>query len=180
MTDDTQTPRDPERNRLSGRIARSARVGANLSGAGLTFATQSLFGGDQGDEKIARALAAALGKSKGPLMKVAQMVSTIPDFLPPEYAAEMVAYDTLVGEFRVHYAGFFDPGFGFGAGGASRAVLEVRSYEVPFLLEDGQTVGQLVYERLTDVPDKIYGKGLGSSYQKQGLKLSRHFRDWPG
>ena len=89
MTDDTQTPRDPERNRLSGRIARSARVGANLSGAGLTFATQSLFGGDQGDEKIARALAAALGKSKGPLMKVAQMVSTIPDFLPPEYAAEL-------------------------------------------------------------------------------------------
>lgn len=89
MTDGSQTSRDPERNRLSGRLARTARVGANLSGAGLTFATQSLFGGDQGDEKIARALAAALGKSKGPLMKVAQMVSTIPDFLPPEYAAEL-------------------------------------------------------------------------------------------
>lgn len=89
MTDDPTLPRDPERNRLAGRIARTARVGANLSGAGLTFATQSLFGGDQGDEKIARALAAALGKSKGPLMKVAQMVSTIPDLLPPEYAAEL-------------------------------------------------------------------------------------------
>ncbi len=89
MSDDSQTFRDPERNRLAGRIARTARVGANLSGAGLTFATQSLFGGDQGDEKIARALATALGKSKGPLMKVAQMVSTIPDFLPPEYAAEL-------------------------------------------------------------------------------------------
>lgn len=102
--------------------------------------------------------------------------------VPPDYAAEMTPFNPRHGEFRVHYAGFFDPGFGASeAGGAgSRAVLEVRSYEVPFLLEDGQTVGQLVYERLTDVPDKIYGKGLGSSYQKQGLKLSRHFRDWPG
>ncbi len=102
--------------------------------------------------------------------------------VPPDYAAEMTPFNARHGEFRVHYAGFFDPGFGASeAGGAgSRAVLEVRSYEVPFLLEDGQTVGQLVYERLTDVPDKIYGTGLGSSYQKQGLKLSRHFRDWPG
>ncbi|MFN7054353.1 ABC1 kinase family protein [Hyphomonas sp.] len=81
-------PSDPERNRLSGRIARTAKVGANLSGAGLTFAAQSIFGGDKGDEKIAKAMAAALGKSKGPLMKVAQMVSTVPDLLPPEYAAE--------------------------------------------------------------------------------------------
>ena len=89
MTDDASSPQDPERNRLTGRIARTAKVGANLSGAGLTFAAQSLFGGDKGDERIARALAAALGKSKGPLMKVAQMVSTIPDFLPPEYAAEL-------------------------------------------------------------------------------------------
>ena len=102
--------------------------------------------------------------------------------VPPDHAAEMTPFNARHGEFRVHYAGFFDPGFGDSqAGGAgSRAVLEVRSYEVPFLLEDGQTVGQLVYERLTDVPDKIYGKDLGSSYQKQGLKLSRHFRDWPG
>ncbi|KCZ52969.1 ABC1 kinase family protein [Hyphomonas pacifica] len=89
MTDDAPASQDPERNRLTGRLARTAKVGANLSGAGLTFAAQSLFGGDKGDEKIARALAAALGKSKGPLMKVAQMVSTIPDFLPPEYAAEL-------------------------------------------------------------------------------------------
>ena len=88
MTDTPDVP-DPERNRLSGRIARSARVGANLSGAGISFAANSLFGGDQSDERIAKALAAALGKSKGPLMKVAQMVSTIPDFLPAEYAAEL-------------------------------------------------------------------------------------------
>ncbi len=87
MTDDMKN--DPERNRFTGRLARSAKVGANLSGAGLTFATQSLFGGGQGDERIAKALTAALGKSKGPLMKVAQIVSTIPDLLPPEYAEEL-------------------------------------------------------------------------------------------
>jgi predicted unusual protein kinase regulating ubiquinone biosynthesis (AarF/ABC1/UbiB family) len=87
-SDPAATPADPERNRLSGRLARTAKVGANLSGAGFTFAAQSLFGGDQGDEKIARALAAALGKSKGPLMKVAQMLSTVPDLLPEKYAAE--------------------------------------------------------------------------------------------
>lgn len=85
MTDET----DPERNRFSARLGRTAKVGANLSGAGLTFAAQSLFGGEQGDERIAKALAAALGKSKGPLMKVAQMVSTIPDFLPEEYSEEL-------------------------------------------------------------------------------------------
>lgn len=88
MTDTPDVP-DPERNRLSGRLARTAKVGANLSGAGISFAANSLFGGDQGDERIAKALAAALGRSKGPLMKVAQMVSTIPDFLPAEYAAEL-------------------------------------------------------------------------------------------
>lgn len=80
---------DPERNRLSARLGRTVKVGTNLSGAGLTFAANSLFGGDKGDERIAKALAAALGKSKGPLMKVAQMVSTIPDFLPPEYAEQL-------------------------------------------------------------------------------------------
>jgi predicted unusual protein kinase regulating ubiquinone biosynthesis (AarF/ABC1/UbiB family) len=80
---------DPERNRLSARLGRTVKVGTNLSGAGLTFAANSLFGGDRGDERIAKALAAALGKSKGPLMKVAQMVSTIPDFLPPEYAEQL-------------------------------------------------------------------------------------------
>ncbi len=98
--------------------------------------------------------------------------------VPPDHAAEMVAYDTLVGEFRVHYAGFFDPGFGFAVEGApgTRAVLEVRSHEVPFVIEHGQTMGRLVYERLTAVPDKIYGAGIGSSYQRQGLTLSKHFK----
>ncbi|MFN7180999.1 ABC1 kinase family protein [Hyphomonas sp.] len=85
---DTSRPDDPERNRLTGRLARTAKVGVNLSGAGIAFAAQSLFGGDEGDQKTAKALAAALGKSKGPLMKVAQLLSTIPDLLPAEYAAE--------------------------------------------------------------------------------------------
>jgi dCTP deaminase len=98
--------------------------------------------------------------------------------VPSAYAAEMIAYDTLVGEFRVHYAGFFDPGFGESeTGGAqSRAVLEVRSYEVPFVIEHGQVVGRLVYEPLTAVPTTLYGQGLGSSYQGQGIALSKHFR----
>jgi dCTP deaminase len=98
--------------------------------------------------------------------------------VPPDYAAEMVPFDPLVGEFRVHYAGFFDPGFGHSAAGGSgsRAVLEVRSHEVPFILEDGQVVGRLVYERLTERPKKLYGQELGSNYQAQGLKLSKHFR----
>lgn len=93
----------------------------------------------------------------------------------PQLAAEMVAYDTLVGEFRVHYAGFFDPGFGVD-GAASRAVLEVRSFEVPFVLEDGQVVGRLVYLPLREAPDRAYGSGVGSSYQGQGIALSKHFR----
>ena len=97
--------------------------------------------------------------------------------VPPDHAAEMRPYDTRVGEFRVHYAGFFDPGFGFAAAGeGSRAVLEIRSFEVPFALRDGQLVGRLVYERLTAVPDKLYGTGIGSSYQRQGLQLAKQFR----
>jgi dCTP deaminase len=98
--------------------------------------------------------------------------------VPPDYAAEMVPFDPLVGEFRVHYAGFFDPGFGYaGAGGlGSRAVLEVRSREVPFILEHGQIVGRLVYEKMLARPDQLYGTGIGSNYQAQGLKLSKHFR----
>jgi dCTP deaminase len=98
--------------------------------------------------------------------------------VPPDYAAEMVPFDPLVGEFRVHYAGFFDPGFGYaGAGGlGSRAVLEVRSREVPFILEHGQIVGRLVYEKMLARPDTLYGSGIGSNYQAQGLKLSKHFR----
>lgn len=98
--------------------------------------------------------------------------------VPPDFAAEMVPFDPLVGEFRVHYAGFFDPGFGHaGAGGAgARAVLEVRSHDVPFIIEDGQVVGRLVYERMAERPRALYGSGLGSNYQAQGLKLSKHFR----
>jgi dCTP deaminase len=98
--------------------------------------------------------------------------------VPPDYAAEMVPFDPLVGELRVHYAGFFDPGFGYaGSGGlGSRAVLEVRSREVPFILEHGQIVGRLVYEKMLARPDQLYGAGIGSNYQAQGLKLSKHFR----
>ncbi|MBT7943280.1 MAG: 2'-deoxycytidine 5'-triphosphate deaminase, partial [Alphaproteobacteria bacterium] len=98
--------------------------------------------------------------------------------VPPDHAAEMRAYDILVGEFRVHYAGFFDPGFGYAESGGkgSRAVLEVRSHEVPFVLEDGQVVGRLVYERLTEVPDKVYGTSIGSSYQRQALALAKQFK----
>jgi len=98
--------------------------------------------------------------------------------VPPGFAAEMIAYDTLVGEFRVHYAGFFDPGFGDPSAGGegSKAVLEVRSYEVPFVIEDGQVVGRLVYERLTAPPEFLYGSGVKSNYQRQGLRLSKHFK----
>jgi dCTP deaminase len=101
--------------------------------------------------------------------------------VPPMLAAEMVAYDTLVGEFRVHYAGFFDPGFGDprAGGQGSRAVLEVRSFEMPFVIEHGQVVGRLVYERLTAPPVKLYGAGLKSSYQRQGIALSKHFKPLP-
>lgn len=99
--------------------------------------------------------------------------------VPPDYAAEMVAYDTLVGEFRVHYAGFFDPGFGWHPDDrsvGSRGVLEVRSHDVPFLLEHEQVIGRLRYERLIARPEKIYGAGIGSHYQGQGLKLAKQFK----
>jgi dCTP deaminase len=106
------------------------------------------------------------------------LVSNEAVHVPPLYAAEMTPYDPLVGEFRVHYAGFFDPGFGHApAGGSgSRAVLEVRSHEVPFILEHGQVIGRLVYEHMQERPEGLYGTGLGSNYQAQGLKLSKHFR----
>ena len=97
--------------------------------------------------------------------------------VPARYAAEMVAYDTTVGEFRVHYAGFFDPGFGCDPGGLrSKAVLEVRSHEVPFMLEHGQTIGWLRYERMAGLPDRLYGSAIGSNYQNQGLALAKQFR----
>jgi dCTP deaminase len=97
--------------------------------------------------------------------------------VPPTHAAEMMPFNPLVGEFRVHYAGFMDPGFGHAAAGGSgaRVVLEVRSHKVPFILDDGQIIGRLVYERMTEVPDILYGRDVGSNYQGQALKLSKHF-----
>lgn len=97
--------------------------------------------------------------------------------VPPAYAAEMTPFDALVGEFRVHYAGFFDPGFGHRAAGGhgARAVLEVRSRDVPFIIEDGQIVGRLVYETMASAPDALYGAIGTSNYQGQALKLSKHF-----
>lgn len=98
--------------------------------------------------------------------------------IPPDYAAEMTPISPGLGEFRVHYAGFFDPGFGWSeqGGNGSRAVLEVRSRETPFVLEDGQLVARLVYERMAARPEKLYGAAVRSNYQGQGLKLSKHFR----
>ena len=98
--------------------------------------------------------------------------------IPPDYAAEMAPYLAMVGEFRVHYAGFFDPGFGHrdAGGSGSRGVLEVRCHEAPFVLEHGQVVGRLVYERMSTRPDALYGTGIASNYQGQGLKLAKQFR----
>jgi len=98
--------------------------------------------------------------------------------IPPTHAAEMAPYLAMAGEFRVHYAGFFDPGFGWAAAGGagSRGVLEVRCHEAPFVLEHGQVVGRLVYERMSATPTTLYGSGIASNYQGQGLKLSKHFK----
>lgn len=99
--------------------------------------------------------------------------------VPLTHAAEMVAYDARMGEFRVHYAGFFDPGFGYGANGeipGTKAVLEVRAYEVPILLEDDHLVGRLHYYLMAATPNRVYGSSIGSFYQQQGLALSKQFR----
>ena len=99
--------------------------------------------------------------------------------VPPDYAAEMESYDPSIGEFTVHYAGFFDPGFGFGQSGeikGTKAVLEVRAHEVPILLEDRREIGRLIYHKMADRPDKVYGSGIGSSYQQQQLALSKQFK----
>ena len=96
--------------------------------------------------------------------------------IPPDYAAEMAPYLAMVGEFRVHYAGFFDPGFGIGPlGTGARGVLEVRCHEAPFALEHGQVVGRLVYEKMQTRPDRLYGQDIASNYQGQGLKLAKQF-----
>jgi dCTP deaminase len=98
--------------------------------------------------------------------------------VPPEFAAEMVVYDAGAGEIRTHYAGFFDPGFGFGDGSVlgTKVVMEVRAREVPFLVYDGQTSFKVGFERLRSRPERVYGVGLGSAYQHQTLTLSKHFR----
>ena len=98
--------------------------------------------------------------------------------IPPDYAAEMAPFLAMVGEFRVHYAGFFDPGFGHATAGGSgsRGVLEVRCHEAPFVLEHGQIVGRLVYERMAARPESLYGAGIASNYQGQGLKLAKQFK----
>jgi dCTP deaminase len=99
--------------------------------------------------------------------------------VPPSYAAEMEPFDQSIGDFSVHYAGFFDPGFGYGSSGdikGTKAVLEVRAHEVPILLEDRQIVGRLIYHRMANSPEKLYGQAIGSSYQRQGLALSKQFK----
>lgn len=98
--------------------------------------------------------------------------------VPPGYAAEMVAFEAACGELRTHYAGFFDPGFGFGSGElhGTQVVLEVRPHDVPFLIHDGQTFFKVIYDRMLDIPTQLYGTALGSSYQRQGLTLSKHFK----
>jgi len=99
--------------------------------------------------------------------------------IPAEYAAEMVPIDPSMGELRVHYAGFFDPGFGDteDLSKGSKGVLEVRSLDVPFYIEDNQIIARLKYEKLAEPPSKLYGTDIGSTYQSQGLKLSKHFHD---
>lgn len=98
--------------------------------------------------------------------------------VPPDFAAEMVVYDAGAGEIRTHYAGFFDPGFGWGDGSVlgTKVVMEVRAREVPFLVYDGQTSFKVWFERLRSRPERVYGVGLASSYQHQTLSLSKHFR----
>ena len=101
--------------------------------------------------------------------------------IPPGLAAEMTAYDPTAGELRTHYAGFFDPGFGYGAERAgTRAVLEVRAHDVPFMVEHGQRVCKLGFERMSEPPDLLYGRDIGSSYQDQELTVSKHFRPSAG
>ena len=98
--------------------------------------------------------------------------------IPPQFAAEMVAYEPTSGELRTHYAGFFDPGFGYDPQGrlaGTRAVMEVRAHDVPFMIEHGQKVCKLGFEKMVEPPDILYGPAIGSAYQQQALTLSKHF-----
>ena len=102
--------------------------------------------------------------------------------IPPDLASEMTAYDPTSGELRTHYAGFFDPGFGYDPAGGftgSRAALEVRAHDVPFMIEHGQRVCKLTFEHMLEAPDELYGQGIGSSYQRQDETLSKHFLRTP-
>ena len=102
--------------------------------------------------------------------------------VPPAFAAEMAAYDPTSGELRTHYAGFFDPGFGFDESGAShgsRAALEVRAHDVPFMIEHRQRVCKLSFERMIEPPERLYGASIGSAYQGQVDTLGKHFKQ-PG
>ncbi len=99
--------------------------------------------------------------------------------IPPACAAEMVAFEAGSGELRTHYAGFFDPGFGYGPKGevlGTKAVLEVRAHDVPFMISDGQSFCKLFYEKMIEIPEKVYGPKIGSSYQFQGITLSKQFK----
>ena len=98
--------------------------------------------------------------------------------IPPGFAAEMTAYDPTAGELRTHYAGFFDPGFGYDARGrrhGTRAALEVRARDVSFMVEHRQPICKLAFERMLEPPDVLYGDDLGSNYQGQETMLSKHF-----
>ena len=107
-------------------------------------------------------------KDISPLLKSKEKIQ-----VPQNMAGEMIPYDTGIGDFRVHYAGFFDPGFGNSKG--SYAVLEVKTNEVPFILQDNQNIAKIKYERLNKKSKMLYGTGIKSNYQNQELKLSKHF-----
>ena len=108
-------------------------------------------------------------KNKFYILKSKEKIS-----IPINLAGEMIAYDTGIGDFRVHYAGFFDPGFGNPRG--SYAVLEVKTNELPFIIEDGQTIARIKYEKLNKQTSVVYGSNINSNYQNQKLALSKHFK----
>ena len=157
---------------------------AQATGVAADASVQGIL--DAWESALPRLDAAAKAGGQGIALAGATLLSPIP--LPGavycagsnygDHAAEMAPYLAMAGEFRVHYAGFFDPGFGHAAAGGtgSRGVLEVRCHEAPFVLEHGQVVGRLVYERMSERPDTLYGAGISSNYQGQGLKLAKQFR----
>jgi dCTP deaminase len=114
-----------------------------------------------------------LGREKFYLLMSEEAVS-----IPPGLAAEMTAFDPTSGELRTHYAGFFDPGFGYSSSDefrGAKAALEVRAHDVPFMIEHGQRVCKLTFERMLEEPEMLYGSGVGSSYQRQSVALGKQF-----